>query len=175
MTMRKMLVLLLSGVLLSGLSAVYAQVQESQKDTYYDVVKLLYVDKNYNEAMTKVNALIAETPDSAELYSLRAQIHEDMNNKRAALADFDKSAELDPKNDETFYYRAALKMDMASPQAAYVDSTRCIHLNPNNDMCYILRSMVRAELGDQAGSAADSERARAARSNVHKSQKSVSK
>ena len=173
--MRKMLVLLLSGVLLSGLSAVYAQVQGERNDAYYEVVKLLYVDNNYNEALAQVNVLIEQAPESAELYSLRAQIYEDMENKRAALADFDKSAELDPKNDETFYYRAALKLDMDSPQAAYVDSTRCIHLNPNNDMCYVLRSMVRAKLGDQAGATADTERARAARSNAHRPQKSVSK
>lgn len=175
MTMRKMLVLLLSGVVLSGLSAVYAQVSEEQKTDYYEVVKLLYVDENYQEALNKVNVLLEQTPDSAELYSLRAQVYEDMNNKRAALADFDKSVELDPKNDETFYFRAALKLDMDSPQAAYVDSSRCIHLNPNNDMCYMLRSMVRSQLGDSAGSSADVNFARGARNNMHKPQKSVSK
>ena len=175
MTMRKMLVLLLSGVLLSGLSAVYAQVSEDQETDYYEVVKLLYVDENYKEALNKVNVLLKQTPDSAELYSLRAQVYEDMNNKRAALADFDKSVELDPKNDETFYFRAALKLDMDSPQAAYVDSSRCIHLNPNNDMCYMLRSMVRSQLGDSAGSSADINFARGARNDMHKPQKSVSK
>jgi tetratricopeptide (TPR) repeat protein len=173
--MKKMLVLLLSGVILSGVSVVSAQVLEVQKGDYYDAVKLLYVDKNFNEALNKVNALLEQTPDSAELYSLRAQIYEDMENKRAALADFDKSAELDPKNDETFYYRAALKLDMNSPQAAYVDSTKCIHLNPNNSACYILRSTVRAHLGDSAGASADMSRARDAQRNAHNSQKSVSK
>lgn len=173
--MRKMLVLLLSGVFLSGISVVSAQVTEEQKTDYYEVIKLFNIDQNYPEALNKVNVLLEQTPDSAELYSLRAQIYEDMDNKKAALADFDKSIELDPKNDETFYYRAALKLDMASPQAAYVDSTRCIHLNPNNVMCYYLRSSVRTELGDSAGSRADFERARDASRNAHKSQKSVSK
>ena len=173
--MKKMLVLLLSGVILSGVSVVSAQVLKEQKNDYYEAVKLLYVDKNFNEALNKVNALLEQTPDSAELYSLRAQIYEDMENKRAALVDFDKSAELDPKNDETFYYRAALKLDMDSPQAAYVDSTKCIHLNPNNSACYILRSTIRSQLGDSAGSVADMTRAREAQRNTHKSQKSVSK
>jgi predicted Zn-dependent protease len=173
--MKKLLVLLLSGVILSGVSVVSAQVLEEQKGDYYEAVKLLYVDKNFNEALNKVNALLEQTPDSADLYSLRAQIYEDMDNKRAALADFDKSAELDPKNDETFYYRASLKLDMDSPQAAYVDSTKCIHLNPNNSTCYLLRSTVRAQLGDTAGASADMARAREAQRNAHKSQKSVSK
>lgn len=173
--MRKMLALLLSGVLFAGLSAVFAQVMDEQKEGYYEVVKLFVIDKNYSEALNKVNILLEQAPESPELYLLRGQINVDIGDRRAALADFDKSVELDPKNDETIYYRAALKVFMNSPQAAYVDASRCIHLNPNNAMCYALRSSIRMELGDMGGAEADRQSMLAAQQRLQEAQNSVSK
>ena len=119
--MKKMLVLLLSGVILSGVSVVSAQVLEEQKGDYYEAVKLLYVDKNFNEALNKVNALLEQTPDSAELYSLRAQIYEDMENKRAALADFEQAIKVNPKNSSAFSMRACVKIAKGELKSANED------------------------------------------------------
>ena len=170
-----MLVLLLSGVLFAGLSAVFAQVSDGQKEGYYEAVKLFIVDNNYDAALDKVNILIERYPMSSEFYLLRGQINVDRNDKEAALTDFDKAVELDSKNDEILYYRAALKFDMGDMEQAYVDTSKCVHLNANNDMCYVLRSMARRELGDVGGASTDMERARAAKQNMIQPQNSLAK
>lgn len=156
--MKKMLVLLLSGVLLSGISVAYAQIKSENSEVYYDVYKLMFVDKNYKAAIDKINTEISASPDVSEYYLLRGRIYEEMKNNKAALTDYDKAIQLDSKNEDAYYHRASLKMDMNSPQGAYIDATRCIQINPNNEHCYLIRSLIRSDLGDTAGANADMQR-----------------
>ena len=173
--MRKMLILLLSGVLLSGISVVFAQDAERGSISYFEIKKLLYIDENYEEALSKVNQEIEYSPNVAELYSLRGRIYNEMDNKDAALVDFDKAIELSPKDDELYYWRAFLKYEMRDVENAYVDASRCIQINPNNSSCYTVRAVVRSDLGDKAGFNADMNRASAALQNEFKPQNSLNR
>lgn len=152
--MKKVLWIGIAFVLVIGLAS--SAMAKSLKEYTYEIVDLNY-QKKYQEALKLNNIALSGYPNSAELYYLRGITYDDMNNKKAALADFDKAISLNSKYDDAFHYRGMVKMDLNSFQSAYVDFTTCISLNPKNGHCYLGRGLVRLELGDINGSNKDME------------------
>ncbi len=129
---------------------------KAHDDYTYEILDLNY-NKKYQEALNLANIAISGYPTSAELYYLRGITYDDLNNKKAALADFDKAISLNSKYDDAYLYRGMIKSDLGSIQSAYVDFTTCIRINPKNGNCYVGRGTVKLELGDLDGSMRDLE------------------
>ena len=76
-----------------------------------------------------------------------------------AIADFDRAAELDPKNDAPYYNRAQAKRLKNDTAGAIADYTRAIELGSTNPAAYNNRGNARAENKDLDGAIADYTRA----------------
>ena len=76
-----------------------------------------------------------------------------------AIADFDRAAELDPKNDAPYYNRAQAKRLKKDTTGAIADYTKAIRLGSTNPAAYNNRGNARAETNDRDGAIADYSRA----------------
>jgi tetratricopeptide (TPR) repeat protein len=76
-----------------------------------------------------------------------------------AIADFDRAAELNPKDDAPYYNRAQAKKLKNDTAGALADYTRAIELGSTNPAAYNNRGNARAENNDQDGAIADYTRA----------------
>ena len=76
-----------------------------------------------------------------------------------AIADFDRAAELDPKNDAPYYNRAQARRLKNDTAGAIADYTKAIELGSTNPAAYNNRGNARAENKDRDGAIADYTRA----------------
>src|SRR4029077_18341629 len=76
-----------------------------------------------------------------------------------AIADFDRAAELDPKNDAPYYNRAQAKRLKNDTVGTIADYTKAIELGSTNPAAYNNRGNARAENKDRDGAIADYTRA----------------
>jgi tetratricopeptide (TPR) repeat protein len=76
-----------------------------------------------------------------------------------AIADFDRAAELNPKDDAPYYNRAQAKRLKNDTAAAIADYTRAIELGSTNPAAYNNRGNARVETNDRDGAIADYTRA----------------
>jgi tetratricopeptide (TPR) repeat protein len=76
-----------------------------------------------------------------------------------AIADFDRAAELDPKNDAPYYNRAQAKRLKNDTAGAIADYTKAIELGSTNPAAYNNRGNARSETKDREGAIADYTRA----------------
>lgn len=66
-----------------------------------NIVNFLVSDNKYDEALAKVDALIAANPDNAGLYGLRGFVYDRQGNDEASVNDYRKSAALEGADYET--------------------------------------------------------------------------
>jgi tetratricopeptide (TPR) repeat protein len=76
-----------------------------------------------------------------------------------AIADFDRAAELDPRNDAPYYNRAQARRLKNDTAGAIADYTKAIELGSTNPAAYNNRGNARAENKDRDGAIADYTRA----------------
>lgn len=76
-----------------------------------------------------------------------------------AIADFNRAAELNPKDDAPYYNRAQAKRLKNDTAGAIADYTKAIELGSTNPAAYNNRANARAETNDRAGAIADYTRA----------------
>ena len=76
-----------------------------------------------------------------------------------AIADFNRAAELNPKNDAPYYNRAQARRLKNDTSGAIADYTKAIELGSTNPAAYNNRANVRAETNDRDGAIADYTRA----------------
>jgi tetratricopeptide (TPR) repeat protein len=76
-----------------------------------------------------------------------------------AIADFNRAAELNPKNDAPYYNRAQAKWLKKDTAGAIADYTRAIELGSTNPAAYNNRGNARSESNDRNGAIADYTRA----------------
>ena len=76
-----------------------------------------------------------------------------------AIADFNRAAELDPKNDAPYYNRAQAKRLKNDTAGAIADYTKAIELGSTNPAAYNNRGNARVETKDRDGAIADYTRA----------------
>ena len=66
-----------------------------------NIVNFLVADEKYDQAVSKVNELIAANPDNAGLYGLRGFVYDRMNKDDESVNDYRKAASLDNVDFET--------------------------------------------------------------------------
>jgi tetratricopeptide (TPR) repeat protein/predicted Ser/Thr protein kinase len=104
-------------------------------------------------ALEDADRSIALTPVAG--YLARARIHMVQKNVAAALADFDRSLELEPSDPAALLERAALRGDAKDLDGANADLSRVLDLWPGNVEAYRVRALVRGWGGDLKGQRLD--------------------
>ena len=75
--------------------------------------------------------------------------------QKAALAEFSRAIELDPKYEQGYLGRAAVRVTLKDYAGAAADYGKAIELNPNNEPALLLRGSCRIGLKDYPGAVAD--------------------
>ena len=81
-----------------------------------------------NEALEKMELLVNQYPDKAELYSVKADMEVEKKLPELAIMDLSKAVELDPKNRNYVLARAYLYLEQGKKRLARQDFERAIEL-----------------------------------------------
>jgi tetratricopeptide (TPR) repeat protein len=76
-------------------------------------------------------------------------------NKQEAIAYYDRSIALEPKNSAAYMSRGFAHSDLDNKQGAIADYTKAIALDPKSPYPYSSRGHLRLDLGDKQGAIAD--------------------
>lgn len=86
-------------------------------------------DKDLNAIQT-LDAVIEQSPRSAEAFLCRGLAHYKTGNTMQAVFDFTRSIELNPSNPLTYFNRGTAKLKLQEPEKAAQDFTTCMELAP---------------------------------------------
>jgi tetratricopeptide (TPR) repeat protein len=105
----------------------------------------------------QVAAIAKDTAPKADDYFAAGVQKYDKGDYPGALADFNRTIQLDPKNSLAYYNRALLKEDkLNDPQGGLADYNRTIAIDPNYYLAYNNRGLLKEnELNDPQGALAD--------------------
>jgi tetratricopeptide (TPR) repeat protein len=113
-----------------------------------------------DEKQTAKSAPAPAEPDASDGDLVKRGIEKAKNGDLdGAIADFDRAAELDPKNDAPYYNRAQARRLKNDTAGAIADYTKAIELGSTNPAAYNNRGNARAETNDRDGAIADYTRA----------------
>ena len=79
---------------------------------------------------------------------------------QGAVADYDKTIQLDPQFANAYYNRGHAKRDLGDFQGAILDYDEVIKLNPQDAPAYSARAFAKYKLGDTAGAKEDGVKAK---------------
>ena len=113
-----------------------------------------------DERQTAKSPPAPAAPDAADGDLVKRGIEKAKNGDLdGAIADFDRAAELNPKDDAPYYNRAQAKRLKNDTAGAIADYTKAIELGSTNPAAYNNRGNARAENKDHEGAIADYTRA----------------
>lgn len=81
-----------------------------------------------SEALTRLDLLVGQYPDKAEIYGLRAELHKAEGHLELALMDLDKAVELEPDNADLVLARAYLHLELGNKFYARRDFEKAVSL-----------------------------------------------
>lgn len=110
----------------------------------------LYAHGVSSEQLKHLTVQIQSTPNNADLYLRRGEVHRQLGNAKAALADFDKVQTLAPERLEVDVYRARLHLETNVPELAQLVLDRYLKLRPEHTEAVLLRAQTNAKLGERA-------------------------
>ena len=121
--------------------------------------------RDYQPALADLDAVIAQMPDVAALYLLRANtrahLHENPDNieLRQILADYDQALAVNPRLAVARFNRGTILLRKGDWAAAIVDFDKAIELEPNLGPAWFNRGYARFSSGDRTGAINDISRA----------------
>ena len=77
----------------------------------------------------------------------------------AAIVDYTKAIDIDPKNDDAFYNRGNSKIEIKDYYGAIADYTKAIDIDPQYSNAFKNRSISKKNIGDITGACLDAKRA----------------
>lgn len=101
------------------------------------------------EQLKQLTEQIQRTPNNADLYLRRGELHRQLGNAKAALADFDTVQKLAPERLEVDVYRARLHLEAHVPELAQLVLDRYLKLRPSHTEAVLLRAQTNAKLGER--------------------------
>ena len=99
----------------------------------------------YEKSLEDLSISIKEKPDFFS-YQIRGDLKRLMGNYKDAIEDFNKSIELEPKNDWAYYRRGWTKEFDNDNNSAIKDYDRAIELDPQYAYTYLSRGRLKAKL-----------------------------
>ncbi len=106
-------------------------------------------------ARAALSAAIGITPNDPELFIDRGQAFIEMGDDWAAVDDFDRALELDPRRLDALLLRAGAYYRLDALDLAMEDANRAVALAPLNTDARIERSAIREKKADRAGARED--------------------
>jgi tetratricopeptide (TPR) repeat protein len=120
-----------------------------------EVINNLITNRLYTEAMREVNGLIADHPDLAEAYVLRATIHGQQRRPAEARRDALKAIELDPESPRAYYIIGNSYSDERKWAEATGNYSKAIEFDPSYVAALNMRALAYLNLEDYDGAIAD--------------------
>lgn len=121
---------------------------------------LIYLDRDKNqEAIEDLSLVIAEGSTDSRDYALRGKANFLIEKTPEALADMNKSIELDPKNELALFYRAKIFLSLKRPEKALADINGAISVRPDGTNYYTTRALAYRQLGKNEEADADDKKA----------------
>lgn len=117
------------------------------KKERFEVYKLI-TNKNYSEALIKINELITKNPKSDDYYSLRSQIHFQTSNFQDAKNDIIYSLEINPNKPLYYYLYGETLLKLNQLDSAQFQFNKCLLLDTLFADAYKERATILNILGD---------------------------
>lgn len=127
-------------------------------DGAFERALILTARKEPDKAMAQYDALIAASPTAEALYN-RAMIWSDTGDHKAALADFERAAALDPKDPEILLSLGYEQNQLGFSDLAMRAYDAALVLKPDYAQVMVNRGIILAERKDWSGAVAAYERA----------------
>lgn len=89
-------------------------------------------DKNFQQALDRIDQIITATPSTSILYTVRGQILTNMGEIAQAIASYEKSIELDPKNRSSRMLLASIRYSNDEYEAALAQAKAVVANNPKD-------------------------------------------
>jgi tetratricopeptide (TPR) repeat protein len=123
----------------------------------YDVAIKNNHDCNYSFGGEKEGQAILETGFAYDykLYFIRGNAKIELEDYRGAIADYNKSIEIDPNDSETFRNRGNAKIELEDYRGAIADFNKAIQIDPNNTNAHKNRGYAKYRLQDYRGAITD--------------------
>ncbi len=110
----------------------------------------------YEQALKAYSTAIELGTDRlSSAYANRGNIYQILSRDQEAMADLNRSIEINPYNLQTYYRRGNLYLKFKQPQNAVMDFSRIIVIEPTNVNALYARARARIMLGDEKGAAED--------------------
>jgi tetratricopeptide (TPR) repeat protein len=115
----------------------------------FDRGNLLFAKKDYRRAIVEFSASIRARPNDYDAYMQRANAEDAAGNYPAAIEDYTKALELNPK-DAIYYFmnRADTESSAENYSAAVADLSKAIKIGPKWPGLYVNRGHAKKDSGD---------------------------
>jgi tetratricopeptide (TPR) repeat protein len=115
--------------------------------------------KNATPSIEKLNGMIEQEPENAQLHYERALAYYEFGDLALALTDFDKTISLEPEFASAYHDRGICRFELTRFQEAMDDFNRAVQLDPEYSEAYFNRSLVWDELDEPEKALADLDKA----------------
>jgi tetratricopeptide (TPR) repeat protein len=102
---------------------------------------------SYHESLDRLDALIAVSPDSADLYIARAELHSNQSDYQRALRDIERAKELVPERHDISLVRGRIHLEAGQPELAEPMLRRFLDGDPTHSVARIARARALVALG----------------------------
>jgi tetratricopeptide (TPR) repeat protein len=113
----------------------------------YNQVSSLMKKGNYTEAIVFASEMLLVHTEDADLFSLRAVSYFHLKDKENALADINRSLEIQPHYSYRYSSRAFIKDAFGDTAGAIEDYKMCIALDPEDAVAYNNLGLLEEKLG----------------------------
>jgi tetratricopeptide (TPR) repeat protein len=110
-------------------------------------------------AIADYDQAIRLDPTSAENYSNRGFIRNELGYKMGAIADYDQAIRINPKSATAYNNRGNIRYELGDEQGVMADYDQAIQIDPKSAIAYNSRGFLRKRLGDKQGAMADLDQA----------------
>lgn len=114
-----------------------------------------YAHGDVHLRIAAVTEQIAKDPDNARLFLERGELHREHQEWKAAEADYDRAAQLDPKLAVVGFCRAKMLADSGQWPAARAKLDGYLAGNPQDAQAFVARARVLVKLGERKSAVAD--------------------
>ena len=109
----------------------------------------------YRLSLGDNDALLAESPETPQIYLQRARIHIRLNDGEAAISDYGQALDLAPDYLGAYIGRAQLQVALEHWDKASTDVASALEIDPKDLEALALRADIRAAQGDASASEGD--------------------